>query len=201
MKTAVQPAANPLLFARKTWLAGRPGNWGVQYVESFWRLPRANSECLHEKKRGEEQDWFHRADYWPKGAKCQTGRGHLNVDSTVTLRPVRCDSWQAFITSRTCNACSGLIKLSLPVRRHSATYLAPPPNYIFRDLCRRFPIRLHLPPRDRPARTPIPTLHVHCAFRSHHIDRVELATLPSQAFAIKINEARLHMRKHRCHGS
>jgi hypothetical protein len=28
-----------------------------------------------------------------------------------------------------------------------------------------------------------------------------LATLPSQAFAIKINEARLHMRKHRCHGS
>jgi len=51
----------------------------------------------------------------------QANNGHLKADSTFTRRPVRCDSWQAFITSSTCSPCSGVMRLGLPVNKHSAT--------------------------------------------------------------------------------
>src|SRR6266481_3252172 len=46
------------------------------------------------------------------------------------------------------------------------------------------------------ARTPIPTLHVHRAFGSHDIDRIELPPLAGKPFAIKINKTGLHMTEH-----
>src|SRR5436190_7468486 len=51
--------------------------------------------------------------------------GHLKVDAMLTRWPVACDSRAAVMISRTCKACSGVTKSSLPVTRHSAASAAP----------------------------------------------------------------------------
>jgi hypothetical protein len=54
-------------------------------------------------------------------AAVHTGIGQGKAVSMLTRRPVRADSWQAFITSSTCKPCSGVINVGLPVKSASAT--------------------------------------------------------------------------------